>query len=127
MRLRDNAAVKAIVKQPACAAPINSSGLVADCPSSNSDLNEYGPSNAPLPTFNLPLPSARFPSHCASAFRTGISLLSIRTAMIVDLSSKISWISPIPHNRDEQVLLLSSRKGKLYDHEPSPSMKREPT
>jgi len=37
---RDNAAVNAIVKQPACAAPINSSGFVADCPSSKRDLNE---------------------------------------------------------------------------------------
>jgi hypothetical protein len=27
---RDNAAVSAIVKQPACAAPINSSGFVVD-------------------------------------------------------------------------------------------------
>src|SRR5499433_700900 len=72
MRLRDNAAVKAIVKQPACAAPINSSGLVADWPSSNRDLNEYGPSNAPLPTFSRPLPSARLPFHSASAFRVGI-------------------------------------------------------
>src|ERR1044071_7679085 len=69
---RDNAAVSAIVKQPACAAPINSSGLVADSPSSNRDLNEYGPSNAPLPTFNRPLPSARLPVHSASAFLDGI-------------------------------------------------------
>src|SRR6185503_2272577 len=71
---RDNAAVSAIVKQPACAAPINSSGLVADSPSSNRDLNEYGPSNAPLPTFNRPLPSAKLPNHSASAFLDGINL-----------------------------------------------------
>src|SRR6185295_14765439 len=70
---RDNAAVSAMVKQPACAAPINSSGLVADSPSSNRDLNEYGPSNAPLPTFNRPLPSARLPNHSASAFLDGIT------------------------------------------------------
>src|SRR6185503_18079228 len=72
---RDNAAVSAIVKQPACAAPINSSGLVADSPSSNRDLNEYGPSKAPLPTFNRPLPSARLPNHSASAFLDGINVL----------------------------------------------------
>src|SRR6185503_14160016 len=72
MPARESAAVIAIVKQPACAAPSNSSGLVAASPSSNRDLNEYGPSKAPLPTFNLPLPWARFPSHSASAFRVGI-------------------------------------------------------
>src|SRR6185369_11550908 len=72
MPARDSAAVSAIVKQPACAAPINSSGLVAASPSSNRDLNEYGPSNAPLPTFNRPLPSARLPNHSASAFLDSI-------------------------------------------------------
>src|SRR5947208_12554493 len=41
MPARDSCAVRAIVKQPACAAPINSSGFVADWPSSNRDLNEY--------------------------------------------------------------------------------------
>src|SRR3954468_3507050 len=54
---------------------MSSSGLVADCPSSNRDLNEYGPSKAPLSTFSRPLPSARFPFHSASAFRVGINLL----------------------------------------------------
>jgi hypothetical protein len=38
MPARESAAVNAIVKQPACAAPINSSGFVADCPSSKRDL-----------------------------------------------------------------------------------------
>src|SRR2546428_3304699 len=72
MPARESCAVSAIVKQPAWAAPINSSGLVADCPASNRDLKEYGPSKAPLPTFNLPLPSARLPFHSASAFLIGI-------------------------------------------------------
>src|ERR1700752_5407605 len=76
MRAHDNAAVRAIVKQPACPAPINSSGLVADSPSSNRDLNEYGPPTAPLPTFSLPLPSARLPNHSASAFLLGINSYS---------------------------------------------------
>jgi hypothetical protein len=40
MPARESAAVNAIVKQPACAAPINSSGFVADWPSSKRDLNE---------------------------------------------------------------------------------------
>src|ERR671918_144406 len=72
MRARESCAVNAIVKHPAWAAPISSSGLVADWPSSNRDLNEYGPSKAPLPTFSRPLPSARLPFHSASAFRVGI-------------------------------------------------------
>src|SRR5215813_7851912 len=72
MPARESCAVSAIVKHPAWAAPISSSGLVADWPSSNRDLNEYGPSNAPLPTFSRPLPSARLPFHSASAFRVGI-------------------------------------------------------
>jgi hypothetical protein len=72
MPARDSCAVSAIVKHPAWAAPISSSGLVADCPSSNRDLNEYGPSKAPLPTFSRPLPAARLPCHSGSAFRVGI-------------------------------------------------------
>jgi hypothetical protein len=52
MRARDSWAVSAIVKHPAWAAPISSSGLVAACPSSKRDLNEYGPSKAPLPTLS---------------------------------------------------------------------------
>src|SRR5713101_828644 len=69
---RESCAVSAIVKHPACAAPISSSGLVAAWPSSNRDLNEYGPSKAPLPTLSRPLPSARLPFHSASAFRVGM-------------------------------------------------------
>src|SRR5438552_3790962 len=69
---RESCAVSAIVKHPAWAAPINSSGVVAAWPSSNRDLNEYGPSKAPLPTLSRPLPSARLPFHSASAFRVGM-------------------------------------------------------
>src|SRR5882724_6001862 len=69
---RESCAVSAIVKHPAWAAPISSSGLVAAWPSSNRDLNEYGPSKAPLPTLSRPLPSARLPFHSASAFRVGM-------------------------------------------------------
>src|SRR6516225_1116280 len=68
----ESCAVSAMVKQPAWAAPINSSGFVADCPSSSLDLKEYGPSKAPLPTFRRPLPWTRLPFHSASAFRIGI-------------------------------------------------------
>src|SRR5438309_5683760 len=69
---RESCAASAIVKHPAWAAPISSSGLVADWPSSNRDLNEYAPSKAPLPTLSRPLPSARFPFHSASAVRVGM-------------------------------------------------------
>jgi hypothetical protein len=34
-----------------------------------------GAGKAPLPTFNRPLPSARWPFHSASAFRVGINPL----------------------------------------------------
>src|SRR5262245_10079038 len=81
MPARESCAVSAIVKHPAWAAPISSSGLVADWPSSNRDLNEYGPSKAPLPTFSRPLPSARLPFHSASAFRVGIKA-SLRFAAV---------------------------------------------
>src|SRR5213593_2309783 len=72
-RSRESCAVSAIVKHPAWAAPINSSGLVAVWPSSNRDLNEYGPSRAPLPTLSRPLPSARLHFHSASSFRVGMA------------------------------------------------------
>src|SRR5438128_8802924 len=74
MPARESCAVSAIVKHPAWAAPISSSGLVAAWPSSNRDLNEYGPSKAPLPTFSRPLPWARFPFHSASALCVGIKV-----------------------------------------------------
>src|SRR5262245_44007321 len=57
-------AESAIEKQPASAAAISSSGLVP-FPSSKRDENEYGPSNAPLPSFIVPLPSLSVPSHTA--------------------------------------------------------------
>src|SRR5436309_13354803 len=72
MPARESWATSAMVKQPAWAAPISSSGLVADWPSSNRDLNEYAPSKAPLPTLSRPLPSARLPFHSASAVRVGM-------------------------------------------------------
>jgi hypothetical protein len=50
MPARDSWAASATVKHPAWAAPISSSGLVADCPSSHRDVNAYGPSTAPRPT-----------------------------------------------------------------------------
>src|SRR5262249_8849441 len=59
-RLAENA----IEKHPASAAAISSSGLVL-FPSSKRDENEYGPSNAPLPSFIVPLPCLSVPSQTA--------------------------------------------------------------
>ena len=61
----------AIEKQPACAAPISSSGFVPG-PSSMRDLNEYGPSKAPEPNSIRPVPSGSDPFHSACALRVGM-------------------------------------------------------
>src|SRR2546427_2362444 len=98
MPARESCAVSAIVKQPAWATPINSSGLVADWPASNRDLNEYGPSKAPLPTFSRPLPSARLPFHSASALCVGIqppSLCDERPLIIPSAETRGSGSSSI--------------------------------
>src|SRR5882757_5491039 len=68
----DNCADKAIEKHPACAAPINSSGLVP-APSAERERQSYDPSNAPLPNFTFPLPSRRLPFHSASAVLVGMN------------------------------------------------------
>src|SRR5690606_37675016 len=61
-----------IEKQPACAAPISSSGLVPGVsPKRVPKLN--GPSKAPLPSFMRPEPCFSVPCHEADAFRTVIS------------------------------------------------------
>src|ERR1044072_9877937 len=59
----------AIEKQPACAAAINSSGLVP-LPSSKRVLNEYCVfAKTPLSVEIVPLPSLSPPCHTADAFR----------------------------------------------------------
>jgi len=60
-----------IEKQPACAAPINSSGLVP-FPSSKRDALVNSPSNAPDPRRMLPFPSTRLPFHTAEDSRNAI-------------------------------------------------------
>src|SRR5215813_8752793 len=65
-------AESAIEKQPASAAAMSSSGLVP-FPSSKRDEKEYGPSNAPLPSFIVPLPCFRVPSHTADPVRVAIA------------------------------------------------------
>jgi hypothetical protein len=42
--------------------------------SSKRDENEYGPSNAPLPSFIVPLPCFSVPSHVADPIRVAIVL-----------------------------------------------------
>src|SRR5438128_4118501 len=66
-------AARNIEKQPACAAPISSSGLVPFLSPSNRDRNENGASKKPLPPFIDPEPSFRVPFHCALAFAIAIS------------------------------------------------------
>src|SRR5258706_10619762 len=62
---------KAILKQAACAAAINSSGLVPfDPPKRVPKLK--GPLKAPLSALNVPLPSLSFPSQAALALLVGI-------------------------------------------------------
>src|SRR6266446_8065364 len=61
----------AIEKQPASAAPMSSSGFVP-LPLSKRDENEYGPSNAPLPSFMVPLPCFSVPSHTADPVRVAM-------------------------------------------------------
>src|SRR5436190_13584120 len=64
----------AIVKQPACAAAINSSGFVP-LPSPNRAANEYGVSlSVPLCTDSVPLPSLTVPCQRAFALRCIVCL-----------------------------------------------------
>src|SRR5262249_29429628 len=58
----------------ASAAPMSSSGFVP-LASSKRDENEYGPSKAPLPSFIVPLPCFKVPSHTADPVRVAIVLL----------------------------------------------------
>src|SRR5437879_5874948 len=118
---RESCAVSAIVKHPAWAAPISSSGLVAAWPSSNRDLNEYGPSKAPLPTLSRPLPSTRLPFHSASAFRVGMEPPFALPSFWVSLfDALLDLLGPVPAiNRDylsasfePSATLVPSRKGR---------------
>ena len=63
----------AIVKQPACAAAISSSGVVPVTPSPKRESKEYGPSKAPESSFSSPPPSRVEPCHCAVADRAAMS------------------------------------------------------
>src|SRR5256712_11787796 len=113
---RESCAVSAIVKHPAWAAPISSSGLVAAWPSSNRDLNEYGPSKAPLPTLSRPLPSTRLPFHSASAFRVGMEPPFALPSFWVSLfDALLDLLGPVPAiNRDYRLSLpqLSCRPAR---------------
>src|SRR5438552_2470758 len=119
MPARESCAVSAIVKQPAWAAPINSSGLVADWPASNRDLNEYGPSKAPLPTFSRPLPSARLPFHSASAFCVGMASLAMSKAFTHrgrQTRHRVTAVTPGPEPAGEWPHLLDSAPSEEERH-----------
>src|SRR5262249_19057904 len=85
-------------KQPASAAPISSSGFVP-FPSSNRDENEYGPSNAPLPSFIVPLPCFSVPSHTADPVRVAIvltPLVSFELRFAPDLETRnLFWTGQV--------------------------------
>src|SRR5262245_37809914 len=69
-----------MAKQPACAAPSSSSGLVPDLPLSSSKraLKEYGRfDSAPLCVVSVPLPSLRLPFQIAVALRSMVISLSV--------------------------------------------------
>src|SRR5579862_2776330 len=83
-------ALSAIVKQPACAAAISSSGLVP-MPSAKRVLNEYCVSfRTPLCVEIVPLPSFKPPSHTALALRSinSSSLLGNQSGRIKDKISR---------------------------------------
>src|SRR5437588_5311171 len=61
-----NPAERAMLRHAACAAAINSSGLVPFAPS-NRVANVYGPLHAPLAPRKFPLPSLSLPSQTAVA------------------------------------------------------------
>src|SRR5213594_2341919 len=63
---------------------MSSSGLVP-FPSSKRDENEYGPSNAPLPSFMFPLPCLSVPSHTAVPVRVAMILSPL---CVVDYGSR---------------------------------------
>ncbi len=63
-------------KQPACAAPMSSSGLVPS-PFSNRETKEYAPSQAPLPMRIVPSPSLSVPFQTAAALRTAMDSPSV--------------------------------------------------
>src|SRR5215472_559308 len=99
MRALERRATTAIVKHPAWAAPSNSSGLVADWPSSNRDLNEFGPSKAPLPTFNRPLPSARLPFQRLSlAMFSAASSVAGMTSQVIAGGRRALYIGDRPRS-----------------------------
>src|SRR4051794_2782257 len=81
-----------MLKQPACAAAINSSGLVP-LPSPNRALNEYGVSfSVALCVVRLPLPSLPLPCHSALACRLMLAMehLLFCAALIVGGRKRMS-------------------------------------
>jgi hypothetical protein len=84
-------------KQPACAAPTNSSGFVPG-PVAKREAWVNGPSYAPSPTFIVPAPSFNVPFHSADDILTDI----------FSSLSKVNWIDYVylPASSWQVVLLL---------------------
>src|SRR5512143_1935611 len=79
-----------MVKHPACAAAISSSGFVP-LPCSNRVWNEYGvPDNTPLAVEIVPLPSFRPPCQCAVALRVIDPYPMLRDAHVFQLNFQIA-------------------------------------
>src|SRR5262245_20395149 len=84
--LRRNAS--AIVKQPACAAAMSSSGLVP-LPSPNRAVNEYGVSaSVPLWVVRAPRPSLPEPLHAAVAFLLIVAMSRLQTRIGASAGSR---------------------------------------
>src|SRR5262245_29409311 len=105
-------------KQPACAAAINSSGLVPPA-SSKRDAKEYFPSNAPLPSFTRPLPSRRLPFHSASDFRIAMrAMLSQQRAdRAPDDPREIREVVRREGERNERPVRLGQPRGARAEDE----------
>src|SRR5690242_4623965 len=116
-----NCAERAMVKHPACAAAINSSGLVPFAFSKRVE-NEYGVlESTPLSLDIVPFPSLSDPFHTAEALRTMNSLLlcvgSVRHSLDVSRNHLARIASPfaypfysiVPSTRT-----LHPRRGRIF-------------
>src|SRR6266404_5498894 len=82
-------AVRAIVKQPACAAASSSSGLVP-MPLSKREWNEYAVCfSTPLSVESVPLPAFRSPCQTADALRCMMFLLHRKCLNDLNLTNSI--------------------------------------
>src|SRR2546421_6011350 len=92
---------------------MSSSGFVP-FPSSKRDENEYGPSNAPLPSFMFPLPSFSVPSQTADPVRVAMFYLLLFVANYDSRQTRLGAIdfSLITLDRESQAASGASRVGQ---------------